>query len=135
MSREIKFRCWHKQLKKFVEILQLSYNENGVFALICSVDGKSDMPVFLDDIKLMQFTGIKDKNGKEIFEGDVLEWDCGRITVVDWNGFCAMFDHTGLNTKGIPRPLYDRPYLLSKVIGNVFNNPDLIDIKGIESEN
>ena len=65
-QREIKFRGWHSELKIFFYYLPqdggcwITNNDGGL--ITCSYD--------LSKYELMQFTGLKDKNGKEIYEGD-----------------------------------------------------------------
>ncbi len=65
MPREIKFRAWHNSAKC---MLQVGDNFGTVDALDCCVYAKNGQ-----DVVLMQFTGLKDKNGKDIYEGDLFQ--------------------------------------------------------------
>ena len=132
-----KFRAWDSVRKKFVEHFFIT--DNG---LICNMEKptsgyNSPIPVEKSELILMQSTGLKDKNNKEIFEGDILKVannDSSWFEVVKYDHNKAMFISKEINLKyEVPEtPLYDlfSPYLFKvEVIGNIWEDGDLIDGK------
>ena len=71
-----------------------------------------------------QYTGLKDKNGAKIFEGDILEWGhCKRICHVSWLEDTAMFLYITVDRKLI----YPGEASACAVIGNIHDNPELLE--------
>jgi uncharacterized phage protein (TIGR01671 family) len=73
--REIKFRAWEKNLKEIIPVDDINF-ENRM------INTESAWRLF-DEIELMQNTGLTDKNGKEIYEGDIIkrEFEIGRVII------------------------------------------------------
>ena len=112
--REIKFRIWDKERKEMINIGRIDI-----------ADGSCKPTIFGDifydywnDVELMQYTGLKDKNGVEIYEGDIVETEDyyvgdrlmvkGTKQIIDDIRFCGKL-------------------LPCKVIGNVYENPELVE--------
>ena len=72
----------------------------------------------------MQFTGLKDKNGKEIYEGDYLQHADGEVSVVEWLDGCFVVRHFWNKKKS------DCDFIAAKnlfeIIGNIYENPELL---------
>ena len=119
MTRLIKFRAWHKTKHIMSPVLDICFWGHTVTLEHLSVCDA-------DDVVLMQYTGVKDKNGVEICDGDIIEFDAfewGEDTtnrdVVKWD--C---DYAAYRALGFPGEWR----WFCSVIGNKFQNQDLLDI-------
>lgn len=82
-----------------------------------------------DDYELMQYTGLKDKNGKEIYEGDIVidEWgDDKMIHSVKFDLENAQFLFYSINTSPVEINLFS-DLLDVRIIGNIYENPELLE--------
>lgn len=137
--REIKFRAWRKSSQTMASWASvLSY-----IGHVCK-----DVPAFFEgehdnDVVLMQFTGLKDRKGVEIYEGDILGtkgerslpngarvvgtycFENGTRDVVEWDRDCWR-----VGTKDLAEWLWSAErYSNGEVIGNIYENPELLENK------
>ncbi len=119
--REIKFRAWDK-INKWMGDEIFIYGIGGVYE---SSETKYDTPNIeieeSDRFIVMQYTGLKDKNGVEIYESDVLDWD-----KKEWGEpyqEVAKWDYELLNMRQNDWPEW------CEVIGNIYENPELLEVK------
>ena len=124
MKREIKFRAWDKTNKCWLKSIYIA--QDGWIMDNNIDDGR-------DDVDIQLFTGLKDKNGKEIYEGEILENKIEEMII------SVYWDMTGANWKfneysdrmddGVGRGNWDFKMGVaknSKAIGNIHENKDLL---------
>lgn len=121
--REIKFRTWDETGKEMIGPNDFYQNADGSAGCHLSdffeIHEDGAVGVEHENVIFMQFTGLKDKNGKEIYEGDVLELGAPfGNQEVQWNddGWFLQAGHDRLSTHAAHL----------EVIGNIYENPELL---------
>lgn len=121
--REIKFRAWSKINHEMFTVIMLAFpfGENRV--IVSGRGGSTDTGD--DDCVLMQLTGVKDTNGKEIYEGDILKRNnspCYKVLFAD-----GSYRMNGKSKDGsFEFKINQDKAGLMEVIGNVYEHPDLL---------
>ncbi len=121
--QQIKFRAWDKEKEVFYQ----SDDGHGFEFCLSPMAGNYvstlNGETLLDsDIPWQQFTGLLDKNGKEIYEGDIITWyDSGveRNVEVKWEYASWVVDTTKMS-------LFHYCEYIGEVIGNIYENPELL---------
>lgn len=142
--REIKFRCWDRVDKCMKRVHALDFSEwwvatnyyggeNGV----CDGERNSFKNEETDRHILMQYTGVKDDNGADVYEGDIVSGmeeercDGHLINVNTWIGECR-YDNDKKRLmwfdlyEGATYEIDD--YMFENVIGNIHENPELMEV-------
>jgi len=139
--REIKFRAWDKDNQEFIEngnTLDLYYSAR------CNCFMFDNDFIYIQiNIEFLQFTGLLDKNGKEIYEGDIVEFTPKQYetVVISGNDYVPMRKYVGWsNDQGcwawftMERELQSAGYTFCKnncekiceIIGNIYENKELL---------
>lgn len=139
-NSRFRFRAWNASgdrygnLPKKVGMIYFDLNDY-------AYDQDSEQGLNLIDIEMMpimQFTGLQDKNGKEIWEGDVVRLG-GHETLtalIEWKdcGFVQKWLHENLRTSfGMPahyektEPIFMNSHISLEVLGNIYENPELLE--------
>ena len=137
-----KFRVWIKTEKRMIEtddLLAIDYeNEVVMTQQVYFENGlPDDRDIYcydFDEIELMRSTGLQDKNGKEIFEGDILACKTDDEVInlnIFWDEEHAlfMFESKKYNEQEPLAELVEDNTYPFEIIGNIYENPDLLEDK------
>lgn len=128
-NREIKFRAWNKETEQWLENFDLVNLDNGVVAVWTDFQGNKQDEY--KNVVLVQYTGLKDKNGKEIYEGDIViephsEFEPRSKYQVIWNEgdyrYSLLLKHELYGS----HERHFRDAFQMKIIGNIYENPELL---------
>jgi uncharacterized phage protein (TIGR01671 family) len=126
--REFKFRIWHKKSKKWVESMALLSE-----GILCMQNGSDieDDGFNEKDLIIQQYTGLKDKNDREIYEGDIVITLKDNYIAREFKGNYKIgfynhgFDLTELEC-GDSYWLNELDGIKLEIIGNIYDNPELL---------
>lgn len=114
MSRIIKFRCWDTVPQRF-HLIQEDQSTIGSLPYAWAKIARTP-----EQLIWQQFTGFYDKNGQEIYEGDILQNLNGDFFTVEFNQHRELFGFGDVNGFYLPDDC-------GEVVGNIFENPELLN--------
>lgn len=132
----IRFRAWHNTWEEMCEAKRIRFDDEGNVTTVLFIGKNLGVNAKIDEIELMQSTGLFDENDKEIFDGDILKvkimsgqsW----LETVRYNDEKAMFVSKEVKRKVLESPLYDlfiTDLFEVEVIGNIYENPELVEVE------
>lgn len=121
--REIKFRAWSIKFEEYIEDV---IHDGSSWLEAHGYDYVTVSEIFDgDEFILEQYTGLKDKNGKEIYEGDILQGKNNKIYEVSFSDGYTKFESNSGSYGGLLRGYIDEFEM--RIIGNIHENPELLE--------
>lgn len=130
-----KYRVWHHELGRLMSVKCMFFQDSEIEEFELNDALMNDyITAYPDEIELMQSTGLKDKNDKEIFEGDILACETDNEVInlnVFWDEEHAlfMFESKKYNEQEPLAELVENNTYPFEIIGNIYENPDLLEDK------
>lgn len=122
-----KFRAWDKETKTMLDVSLINFKKSVLVGEHWEF-GETNFINF-DDVNLMQSTGLLDKNGREIFEGDIIKM---AKDVYSDPTYYEVIRHRGgayrLESNQHGCELWLR-HTICEVIGNIYENPELLEVE------
>ena len=113
----LKFRAWDKKQKIMVDDFCIGRSGEIFNVAVCSY-GCGDGIFKIEGLEVMQYTGLQDKSGKEIYEGDIVNIESSKNHVSKWE---VKFEEGAFNIANLMHF-----GMKTEVIGNIYENPELL---------
>lgn len=138
--KEIKFKAWHKAEKKMCDVSIINFDQGAFLIGVKPGEDEIGDKYFIpaptngrfcnfDEFELLQYTGMNDKNGKEIYKGSVLKAYGKKITrfvVAFTNGSFDLYHEFA--RWGLLSRLFEMNDMPVEIIGSIYENPELLTL-------
>ena len=137
--REYKFRVWDTENKEMLKVQELDFEDTFYGGRLSIRTDQYNDYFDIEDMILMQYTGLKDKNGKEIYEGDIVKvklykgeeekYFIGKVEYFGSNFIVDADNNSEYHIYDLDGFGIDYRYHLEdcEVIGNIYDNPELLE--------
>ena len=125
-----KFRAWHKTWEEMGKVKRVRFDDEGNVITVLFEGKILGVDTHIDEIELMQSTGLKDKNGKEVFVGDIIKCTRGcphEVYIEKEYGGTYIGGMPAIYLKGIREGYAWTEH--EEVIGNIYENPELLEVE------
>ena len=127
MNRQIKFRAWHMPFRPKGPMQEMVHGRASSILAFAKMSP--------DEYIVEQYTGLKDKNGKEIYEGDILAWHSNIYRKQDWiglvkyrgAGFVVQESSRSFSTPDWLETACNKDANIIEVVGDIHENPELVE--------
>lgn len=124
MGRQYKFRAWEKKLKEMITVSTIDFRKGMI--------NTDSLWRYFHEVELMQYTGLTDKNGREIYEGDILRLlnsDVLCEVVYETPSFCRRWLNPKVsNVRGVEiESMAHNTHVAYEVIGNIYEHKQLLE--------
>lgn len=126
-----KFRAWHNELGRMMLVKTMFFFANELEELELNDSVMNDyIPAYPDEIELMQSTGLHDKNGKEVFVGDIIKCTRGcphEVYLEKEYGGTYVGGMPAVYLKGIKEGYAWTG--AEEILGNIYENPEMLEVE------
>lgn len=124
----LRYRAWHKTWGEMGRVKRIRFDDKGDITTVFVIGETSGSNAYLRDVILMQSTRLFDRNGQEIFEGDILGTKDGLLNgVVEYRSDLGMWTNSLIRYNNFERLC--SVATSREVIGNIYKNPELLEEK------
>ena len=124
-----KFRAWHKTWEEMGKVKRIRFDDDGIMTTVLFKGKELGVNEKIDELELMQSTGLYDKNGKEVFVGDIIKCTRGCPHEVYLEK-----EYAGTFVGGMPA-IYLKGIRegyawtgAEEILGNIYENPELLEV-------